>query len=115
MAKGMIMRGRSLSVVLCVGAALTAYSPSFDLQAANVDATATPVAPAAPQMTNDAADTKSADVPLSKKLDENKGVLKPPQGVDPGIHQPPPAQTGDKMPVIVPPGEPGGDQSVQPK
>jgi hypothetical protein len=26
-----------------------------------------------------------------------------------------PAKTGDKMPVIIPPGEPGGDQSIQPK
>jgi hypothetical protein len=54
-------------------------------------------------------------VPLSKKLNENEGVLKPPQGIDPEMHQRPPANTGDKMPVIVPPGEPGGDQSIQPK
>jgi hypothetical protein len=57
----------------------------------------------------------SSDKPLSKKLDENEGVLKPPHGIDPEIHQTPPASTGDKMPVIVPPGEPGGDQSIQPK
>ncbi|HML28025.1 MAG TPA: hypothetical protein PKE16_04150 [Hyphomicrobium sp.] len=57
----------------------------------------------------------SGDAPLSKKLDRNDGVLKPPGGIDPEIHQPPPASTGDKMPVIIPPGEPGGDQSVQPK
>ncbi len=60
-------------------------------------------------------DKKSGDVPLSKKLDENEGVLTPPKGVDPKMHQQPPANTGDKMPVIVPPGESGGDQSVQPK
>ncbi|MBS0233827.1 MAG: hypothetical protein JSR99_10105 [Proteobacteria bacterium] len=58
---------------------------------------------------------KPSDVPLSKKLDKNEGVLKPPRGIDPEIHQQPPARTGDKMPVIIPPGEPGGDQSVQPK
>ena len=58
---------------------------------------------------------KPGNVPLSKKLDKNDGVLKPPQGIDPEIHQAPPESTGDKMPVIVPPGEPGGDQSVQPK
>jgi len=57
----------------------------------------------------------ASDVPLSKKLDKNEGVIKPSQGVDPGIHQEPPAKTGDKMPVIIPPGEPGGDQSIQPK
>jgi len=56
-----------------------------------------------------------SNVPLSKKLDKNEGVLKPPHGIDPEMHQQPPARTGDKMPVIIPPGEPGGDQSVQPK
>jgi hypothetical protein len=55
------------------------------------------------------------DVPLNKKLDKNDGVLKPPHDIDPEIHQKPPETTGDKMPVIIPPGEPGGDQSVQPK
>jgi hypothetical protein len=111
------MRGHILSVAcaFCAVVALAAYSPSSDAQEPSPGATTTPAETAAPQKANDAADAKSADVPLSKKLDESKGVLKPPQGVDPGIHQPPPAQTGDKMPVIVPPGEPGGDQSVQPK
>lgn len=109
----MKMRGHSLSVVFYAFMALTACSRSSDVQAANANATSGESA--APQKANDAADAKPADIPLSKKLDDNKGVLKPPQGVDPGIHQPPPAQTGDKMPVIVPPGEPGGDQSVQPK
>jgi hypothetical protein len=67
--------------------------------------------PASPQ-------TKPGDKPnepLSEKLDKQQGVLKPPSGVDPGMHKQPPATTGDKMPIIVPPGEPGGDQSVQPK
>ena len=52
---------------------------------------------------------------LSKKLDKNEGVLTPPSGVDPKIHKDPPADTGDRMPVIVPPGEPGGNQEIQPK
>jgi len=60
-------------------------------------------------------DDKSTEVPLSKKLDESDGVLTPPNGIDPKINKGPPAKTGDKMPVIIPPGEPGGDQSVQPK
>jgi hypothetical protein len=57
----------------------------------------------------------SSDIPLSKKLDKDNGVIAPPKGVDPGMHQQTPAKTGDKMPVIIPPGEPGGDQSIQPK
>ena len=53
--------------------------------------------------------------PLSKRLEKKEGVLKPPSGVDPKIHKEPPGGTGDRMPVIVPPGEPGGNQNIQPK
>jgi hypothetical protein len=48
---------------------------------------------------------------LSDKLARNEGVLCPPN-VDPNIKAPTP-ETG-KMPVIPPPGSPGGDQSVKP-
>lgn len=70
--------------------------------------------PAPPQKPGTPAN-QSGDIPLSKKLNKNDGVIKPPHGIDPEIHQAPPARTGDKMPVIIPPGEPGGDQSIQPK
>jgi len=75
----------------------------------------------APQATGQQPSTPPADKkdgkdePLSKKLDKNDGVLKPPSGVDPKIHKDPPDNVGDRMPVIVPPGEPGGNQDVQPK
>ena len=49
---------------------------------------------------------------LSDKLARNEGVLCPPN-VDPEIKAPTP-ESG-KMPVIPPPGSPGGDQSVKPK
>jgi hypothetical protein len=49
---------------------------------------------------------------LSDKLDQGGGVICPPN-VDPGIKVPAP-ETG-KMPVIPPPGSPGGDPKVQPK
>ena len=49
---------------------------------------------------------------LSQKLDQGGGVICPPD-VDPAIKAPTP-QTGN-MPVIPPPGSPGGDQKVQPK
>jgi hypothetical protein len=49
---------------------------------------------------------------LSDKLARTDGVLCPPH-VDPEIKAPTP-ETG-KMPVIPPPGSPGGDQSVRPK
>jgi hypothetical protein len=51
--------------------------------------------------------------PLGDKLAKSDGVLCPPSGVDPEIHAPTP-DTG-KMPVIPPPGSPGGDPSVRPK
>jgi hypothetical protein len=89
------------------GAAI-AFAPQSMAQA---PAPETTPAPQTPQ-------TKPGDnpnEPLSKKLDKHEGVLKPPPGVDPEMHKQPPATTGDKMPIIVPPGEPEGDQSVQPK
>jgi hypothetical protein len=49
---------------------------------------------------------------LSDKLDQGGGVICPPN-VDPGIKAPTP-ETG-KMPVIPPPGSPGGDPNVRPK
>ncbi len=96
--------------VLCAGGALNASSAMSNAQA---PAPAPDSVPA--QKSNGDINKKSDDVPLSKKLNENEGVLKPPHGIDPQMHQQPPANTGDKMPVIVPPGEPGGDQSIQPK
>lgn len=51
--------------------------------------------------------------PLGDKLAKSDGVLCPPVGVDPEIRAPTPA-TGN-MPVIPPPGSPGGDRSVRPK
>ena len=77
----------------------------------------TPV-PKSPDAHNPAAEQQppvKTDEPLSEKLDRNEGVLVPPSGVDPKIHIDPPAETGDRMPVIVPPGEPGGNQQIQPK
>jgi hypothetical protein len=105
------MRGcvRLACYALCVSGAFIA-----PISVVNAQTPTSPPDAAAPKSNGDT-DKKSGDVPLSKKLNENEGVLKPPTGVDPQMHQQPPANTGDKMPVIVPPGEPGGDQSVQPK
>jgi hypothetical protein len=50
---------------------------------------------------------------LSEQLSESKGVICPPSGVDPGIAVPPVG--GGRMPVIPPPGTPGGDPNVVPK
>jgi hypothetical protein len=50
---------------------------------------------------------------LSDQLSRSKGVICPPAGVDPGISAP--AVGGGVMPVVPPPGTPGGDPSVIPK
>jgi hypothetical protein len=50
---------------------------------------------------------------LSDKLARSGGVICPPN-VDPEIKAPTP-ESGAKMPVIPPPGSPGGDPSIQPK
>jgi hypothetical protein len=65
-----------------------------------------------PKPAPEAPDTKP-DAPLSKKLHKNEGVLKPPENIDPEMNKGAP-DTGN-MPIIIPPGEPGGDQDVQPK
>ena len=51
---------------------------------------------------------------LSDQLARSGGVICPPGHVDSEIHAPTPAP-GSAMPVIPPPGTPGGDQSVKPK
>ena len=50
----------------------------------------------------------------SSDLSRSGGVITPPVGIDPEIKQnPPPA--GATMPVIPPPGTPGGNPAVKPK
>jgi hypothetical protein len=56
---------------------------------------------------------RSASEPLGDKLARSDGVLCPPTGVDPEIRAPTP-ETGN-MPVIPPPGSPGGDPTIRPK
>jgi hypothetical protein len=51
--------------------------------------------------------------PLSERLAESKGVICPPTGIDPGLAVPP--KGGGRMPVIPPPGTPGGDPGIEPK
>jgi hypothetical protein len=57
----------------------------------------------------------SSQEPLGKKLDRTDGVIHPPQGVDPGLTIPPPAEAQGTMPVIPPPGTPGGEPGPRPK
>jgi hypothetical protein len=101
--------------------------------AAHAQAPASPVTPPARTATPDAAQPSNcapmapkgtgtkegstvgqASEPLGDRLARSDGTLCPPSGVDPQIRAPTPEENG-KMPVIPPPGSPGGDQSVRPK
>ena len=50
---------------------------------------------------------------LSEKLASSDGVICPPPGIDPDIRAPTPE--GGRMPVMPPPGSPGGDPNIRPK
>jgi len=53
---------------------------------------------------------------LSERLHRSDGVIEPPSGIDSGMHvAPKDPNAGSNMPVIPPPGSPGGDQNIQPK
>jgi hypothetical protein len=51
---------------------------------------------------------------LSERLDRSKGVIQPPQSVDPGMQVTPP-NPDSRMPVIPPPGTRDGDKTIDPK
>jgi hypothetical protein len=55
----------------------------------------------------------TTDKSFSEQLARSDGVICPPPGVDPDIRAPTPE--GGRMPVIPPPGTPGGDPNIRPK
>jgi hypothetical protein len=61
----------------------------------------------------DGVTTGQSGEPLGDKLAKSGGVLCPPSTADSGIHAPTPE--GGTMPVIPPPGSPGGNPNVVPK
>jgi hypothetical protein len=52
---------------------------------------------------------------MSEDLSRSGGVIEPPAAVDPAIKQPTPSPGPRSMPVIPPPGTPGGNPNVEPK
>jgi hypothetical protein len=79
-------------------------------------ATSTECAPPPPRGTvaPQGSTTGQATEPLGDRLAKSNGVLCPPTGVDPEMRAPTP-DAGGRMPVIPPPGSPGGNPNVQPK
>lgn len=57
---------------------------------------------------------EGSTVPPGEDLSHSGGVLTPPPSADQGVVKPPSEGTGS-MPIIRPPGTPGGNPSVQPK
>jgi hypothetical protein len=55
------------------------------------------------------------DENLSRRLEKSDGVITPPATGDAEIHVPPKSENAGSMPVIPPPGSPGGRQDIQPK
>lgn len=52
---------------------------------------------------------------LSRELNRSGGVIHPPANVDPGLSHPAPEIGAQSMPVISPPGTPGGNPDIKPK
>jgi hypothetical protein len=52
---------------------------------------------------------------LSHQLNRSGGVIHPPANIDPGLTQPAPEIGPHSMPVIPPPGTPGGNPDIKPK
>jgi hypothetical protein len=97
-----------LATLLCVGPALAQDRPAADHKACAPGDRLQP-GERGPQAPGGSATTGEN---LSDKLARTDGVICPPN-VDPEIKAPTPE--GGKMPVIPPPGAPGGDPSVRPK
>jgi hypothetical protein len=113
---------RSMVVLLCLGVAVAApRAAAQNPQPAPPGVVPAPMAPPnAPSPPPEQIAPGGKGVPagkptLSDRLAQQQGTLRPPNGVDPGMRVDPPAQTRGTMPVIPPPGSPGGNSQVVPK
>ena len=92
---------------------MAAIAPAF-----GAAATLAPVVPETPAQSvpestvPGASGSGGSSEPLSDKLDRTRGVIHPPQGVDPAMPQEPPPE--GRTPVIPPAGS-RGESEVQPK
>ena len=76
---------------------------------------ARPPAAAVPEDNSAQSGSSAPSGSLSDKLSNSGGVLRPPTGVDPAMKQPTPPTGPQSMPVVPPPGTPGGNPTVEPK
>ncbi len=114
---------RSFVILLCLGVAVLAVpAQAQNPQPASPGVTPAPMAPPnspspPPEQIAPAGKDVHADgqQTLSDKLALQHGMVDPPHGIDPGMTVHPPAQSQGTMPVIPPPGSPGGNAQVVPK
>jgi hypothetical protein len=103
---------------LVAGALLTSFTLAVPVQAQSappvVPKTGTPQSESTgPQDPRSTGSTTQANEPLSERLNESGGVIRPYENTAPDIAIRP-ADPGTTR-VIPPPGTPGGDQAIQPK
>jgi hypothetical protein len=115
------MMMRTTAAILGLAVALAApYAAAQNPQAAPPAAAplvAPPNAPSPPpeKIAPPGRDVHADNQTLSDKLSQQHGTLHPPAAVDPGMAVSPSPRQQGSMPVIPPPGSPGGNQSVVPK
>ena len=109
-----------LCVLIAAGAAARAQAPPTPVSPpaptvppATASTDCAPTRPVPPRGTIAPEGTTGQAVPLSDKLAKSGGVLCPPSDVDPQMRAPTP--DAGSMPVIPPPGSPGGDPNLRPK
>ena len=112
-----VTRALLATVLLFPAASLAQAPPQSKSPAAPPKATHDPSSCADSKVTtgkgSDSDVARQKDRTLSDKLAQSKGVICPPGQVDEDIKAPTPK--GGRMPVIPPPGSPGGNPNVQPK
>lgn len=70
---------------------------------------------ASPKQQRDEGLSGSSSGSLSHELSRSGGVIHPPANPDPGLTKPAPDLGPHSMPVIPPPGTPGGNPDIKPK
>ena len=70
---------------------------------------------ASPNQQPDIGLSGSSSGSLSHELSQTGGVIHPPANPDPGLTKPAPDLGPHSMPVIPPPGTPGGNPDIKPK
>lgn len=102
----------SVLLLTVIGGASAQAPPATTTPSANGGQKCTP-SEAKPHEGTVAPRDSQGSATLGDKLAQSDGVICPPANVDPEMRAP--APKGGPMPVIPPPGSPGGDQTIRPK